>query len=250
MVLAMNAQAAAKPIAEISVIILAYNDMEIVEGSIRYVVSTLTRLAERFEVIVVEDCSTDGTREIVQRLEREIPEVRPIYHAQNRGIGDGLRDGFQAARYDLVCTNCADLPFDVADLAQAVPFMQSRQADVCVMVRHDRSANSNFRKLTSYVNYCIIKLLFNIPIHDYNFVQMYKRQVCQSIKLHAKDVFVPPELIIRSYEAGYKIVEFRATFHPRQGGRSKYGHIKHFIRTLKDQILFWYLLRVKKQPHA
>lgn len=246
----MNAQAPNKRIKEISVIILAYNDMEIVEHSVRYVVSTLAGLAERFEVIVVEDCSTDGTREIVQRLDQELPEVRPIYHAQNRGVGDGLRDAFQAAHYDLICTNCADLPFNVADLAQAVPLMESQNADVCVMVRRNRSANSPFRKLTSYVNCCIINLLFDVPIRDYNFVQMYKRHVCQSIKLYAKDVFVPPELIIRSHDAGYKIIEFLATFHPRQAGRSKYGHPKHFIRTLKDQIRFWYLLRVKKFLHG
>lgn len=249
MVLPMN-DAAPTPIEEISVIILAYNDMEVVEDSVRYVHAVLGRLARRFEVIVVEDCSTDGTREIVQALERELPEVRAIYHPTNRGVGDGLRDGFQAARYDLVCTNCADLPFDVADLARAVPHMQSRQADVCVMVRHDRSANSVFRKLTSYVNYLIIRLLFNTPVHDYNFVQMYRRAVCQSIPLHAKDVFVPPELIIKAYRAGYKIVEFRTTFHPRKAGRSKYGHPKHFIRTFRDQILFWTRLRLKKNPHA
>ncbi len=150
-----------------------------------------------------------------------------MYHATNRGVGDGLRDGFQAARYDLVCTNCADLPFDVADLARAVPFMLSRQADVCVMVRHDRSANSVFRKLTSYVNYLIIRLLFNTPVHD---TISFRCTGAPSAvyPVHAKDVFVPPELIIKSYRAGYKIVEFRTTFHPRKAGRSKYGHPKHF----------------------
>lgn len=231
---------------EISVIVLAYNDKEVIEQSVGDIRSKLGQIAEKFEIIIVDDCSTDGTREIVRRLAREYPEVVPIYHVENTGVGDGLRDAFKVARYDLVLTNCADLPFDVADLNEAVPLMRREGADVCVMVRFDRSANTWFRKITSYVNYLIIKILFGIPVEDYNFVQLYKKEVVKSIPLEAKDVFVPPELIIRAYDHGYKIVQFKTTFHKRKAGKSKYGRLKYFIATFYDQVKFWYLLRIKK----
>ncbi|MHA1279975.1 MAG: glycosyltransferase family 2 protein [Candidatus Helarchaeota archaeon] len=236
-----------KIIEEISVIILAYNDKEVVEKSIYDVYHKLKKLAAKFEIIVVDDCSSDGTTEIVRQIGEKLPELVPIYHSINTGIGNGLRDAFKVVRYNLVQTNCADLPFDVADLGDAVPYMIKENADVCVMVRSNRAANSWFRKLTSYSNYLIIRTLFGIPINDYNFVQLYKKEVVKSIPLFAKDVFVPPELIIKSYQAGYKVVEFKTTFHPRKAGKSKYGHFKYYFETFLDQLKFWFSMRILKK---
>ncbi len=233
-------------IKEISIVIPAYNDKEIIEDNIKTVLCKMRRLADRFEIILIDDYSTDGTREIIKELSLKHSEVVPIYHVENRGVGSGLRSGFDAARYDLVLTNCSDLPFDVDDLEQVVPFMTKERADICVMVRKDRSANTIFRKITSLVNYMIIRLLFRVPVRDFQFCQLYRNNVVKTIKPEARDVFVPPEMIIRAYDAGLRIVQFHAVFHPRTGGEAKYGKPKYFIATLIDQFRFWYRLRLRQ----
>jgi len=215
--------------------------------SLGYVHKVLTRITETFEIVVIDDCSTDGTTDVVRKLADEYEEIVPIYHTKNRGVGDGLRDGFKAARYKYVLTNCADLPFDVADLEKAIPFFEEEGADGCIMVRFDRSANTWFRKITSFVNYLIIKLLFRLPFEDYNFVQLYKNELVKKISLESKDVFVPPEMIIKSHDLGFKLVQFKAKFHERKAGYSKYGHPKYFIITFLDQIRFWYILRIRRK---
>lgn len=232
-------------IKEISVIIPAYNDEEIIEDSVETVLAKMSRLAERFEIILIDDCSTDHTKSKVEGLAKKHPEIVPIYHEVNLGVGSGLRSGFNTARYELVLTDFSDLPFDVDDLEKVVPYMQKENADICVMVRIDRSAHSVFRKFTSFTNYVILRLLFKVPIRDFQFCQLYKKHIVKTIHPVGKDVFVPPEMIIRAYDAGCKIVQYEAVFHPRKGGVAKYGKWKFLIATFFDQLRFWYRLRLK-----
>jgi hypothetical protein len=141
-------------------------------------------------------------------------------------------------------TNCSDLPFDIDELENIMPLIVNEHADGCIVVRKDRSANSLFRKMTSYVNYLIIKILFRVPIQDFQFVQLYKSRVVKNLRIEARDVFVPPEIIIKLYDSGVRLIQYEAVFHKRRGGRSHYGKLKHFIRTFIDQIAFFIRLRL------
>jgi len=232
-------------IKEISIIIPAYNDEEVIADSVETVLAKMKRLAERFEILLIDDCSKDNTKQIVGALAAKHPEIVPIYHEVNLGVGSGLRSGFNAAKYDLVLTDFSDLPFDVDDLEKIVPHMGKEQADICVMVRIDRSAHSLFRKFTSFTNYVILRLLFGVPIRDFQFCQLYRKHIVKTIHPVGKDVFVPPEMIIRAHDAGYKIVQYEAVFHPRKAGVAKYGKWKYLFATFIDQLRFWYRLRLR-----
>lgn len=232
----------------LSVVLPAYNDEPIIATTIETTLEKCGALFNDFELILIDDASGDGTREIIRHYGEKYPRhITTIYHPSNLGVGSGIRNGFAKAKNDYVITNFSDLPFDFSDLATIFASVLQQNADGCIVVRKDRSANSPFRKLTSIVNYMIIRCLFNLPIRDYQFVQLYRRTVLDNIEIQAKDVFVPAEIMIKLHDMGFRLIQEEATFHPREGGSANYGKMKYFIATFQDQIKFFFRLRLGKR---
>jgi len=235
----------------ISIIIPAYNDEDIIQENVEEVLSKLHNLFDDFELVLIDDASTDSTKDIIEKLVKKYKNsIKPIYHTKNLGVGSGIRNGIKAATKEYIMNNCSDLPFDIDDLKDMMPLVKKKQADGCIVIRKDRSANSLYRKITSYVNYLIIKVLFRLPIKDFQFVQLYKSEIVKDLKIEAKDIFVPPEIIIKLYDSGAKLIQFKSVFHKRQGGevyrKDYYGSVKHLVRTFLDQIKFFIKLRLIK----
>jgi glycosyltransferase involved in cell wall biosynthesis len=215
-----------------------YNEEANVEEAIQRCLRVLPDLVARYEVIIVDDGSTDRTPELADRLAQESPFVRVIHNPVNLSVGISLLIGMKAASCDLVLHNAMDYPFDLADLDRILPLFP--EWDVVVVARTNREAHSAYRKLTSLVNYWLIRLLFRAPFGDMNFVQVYKREVLQALRVKAKSpAFVTPELLIRAREHGFKITEVEAVFHRRHKGKASFGKPRDILWTLADMLSFW-----------
>ncbi len=229
----------------LSIIVPAFNEEEILEETARIFIKDLDSLTEQYEIVIVDDGSTDRTAEIANYLANKYRQIKTIHHSVNRGVGSAIITGFKEAECDLVMANCADRPFDLKDLKGVFPLFKN--ADGVIVVRKDRSANTIFRKLTSIVNYYVIRLLFGINVGDFQFVQIYKKNILKNIKIESTDSFVPPELIIKVITMSYRVKEFKATFHKRTGGVPKYNDLRRYKRTLKEMLRFWWLWNIKGQ---
>lgn len=229
----------------ISLVIPSYNEEANVEETVRICMEKLGAFTDRYEIILIDDGSRDRTREITERLQRESAKVRVIRNPINLGVGISLLIGLKAARNDVVVHNAMDYPFDLSDLDKVLPLLQEH--DVVVVARKDRSAHSPWRKLTSAVNFWLVRLLFGIRLNDMNFVQVYKRQVLEKVTVKAKSpAFVTPEMLIRARDEGFKICEIRAVFHRRKRGSANYGRPRDILWTLADMISF----RLEKRKNA
>ncbi len=222
----------------LSLVLPGYNE----EASIKETVETgrnvLGSLLERYEIIIVNDGSTDKTAIIADRLQEQYPEVTVVHNPINLGVGISLQIGFQAANCDLVLHNAMDYPFDLKDLELLLPLFPTW--DVVIVSRTDRSAHSLYRKITSLVHFWLVRLLFRVPFSDMNFVQVYKRNVLQHLSVKAKSpAFVTPELLIRAKNQGFRITEFKAPFHPRKKGQANYGKPRDILWTLADMLSYW-----------
>lgn len=140
-------------------------------------------------------------------------------------------------------TNCADRPFDLKDLKDILPLF--KEVDFVVVTRNDRSANPPFRKLTSIINYFLIRLLFNVRVKDFQFVQIYKKSILDNIEIKSTGSFVPPEIIIKTLNKGYRMKEFETAFHRRPGGVAKYGHPRRLLNSIREIFSFWWEWVVK-----
>lgn len=224
----------------ISLVMPVYNEQEIIEETVEIFLNDLKDIAEEYELIVVDDASTDLTKEKLAVLEKlHKGRLRVIFNEKNLGSGRSLLKGMQSAEFPYVATNFADRPFDTKELRNVMKLFEDN-IDFIVVCRRDRSANTIYRKLTSIINYHLIKILFGADISDFQFVQVYRANMLYNIKVDAGGTFVPPELMLRALAGGCRSLEYKADFYPRGKGRAKCGHPKVILRTLFEMLRFWF----------
>lgn len=231
------------PELSLSVVMPAYNEEATIEATIRRAVSSLRRQVGLFELILVEDCSTDRTPEVAEALARELPEVRVLHNPMNLRQGGSLRRGFAEARLDLVTHNGMDYPFDFDDLPLLLQHFPA--ADLVIAARRSYPGVSAQRRLVSWVNRTLISALFGTRFIDYNFIQVYRRPMMQSLGgLSTATPFITPELIIRADQGGYRVVEVRVDYHPRLAGKASSANWRNIHLALRDMGRLFVELRV------
>jgi glycosyltransferase involved in cell wall biosynthesis len=223
----------------ISLVIPAYNEEESIERAIKTSSDLLASIALDYEIIIVNDASSDHTGQIVDKYAQANPKIKLIHNTNNLGSGRSLFIGLKKARFDLLLTNFADLPFDIKELPNILTVLEKKGVDFVVITRMDRKANSLYRKATSLINCWLIRMFFNSNISDFQFVQIYKKNVIDEITVSSRGTFVAPEIIIRALDKGFKMEEYPAVFYPRIAGSAKCGKPKVILQTLFEMIRFW-----------
>src|SRR3954447_18220453 len=121
-----------------------------------------------YEILHVDDASTDATGKIADELAHADPRVRVIHHPENRNLGGSVRTGLAEATSELVLYTDADMPFDLADLGKALRLMRVYDADIVSAYRFDRTGEGAKRAVYSYVYNSAIKLMLGLKIRDVN----------------------------------------------------------------------------------
>lgn len=174
-----------------------------------------------YELIVVDDKSTDRTGEIADRLAAADPRIRVIHHERNRKLGGSMKTGFAAATGDLVLYTDADLPFDMAELPRAVRLLREYQVDIISAYRFDRTGEGSLRSLYTWVYNGLIKTLFGVKVRDINFAcKLIRRRIFDHVELRSEGSFIDAELIIRASRMGYEIMQMGVDYFPRTRGES------------------------------
>jgi glycosyltransferase involved in cell wall biosynthesis len=174
------------------------------------------------EIILVDDGSTDGTRELLQALEGE-PDVRVVYHSENRGKGAALKTGFLLTRGDIVIVQDADLEYDPAEYPQLIgPILQNR-ADVVFGSRFSggetRRVHSSWHTLGNRVLTTLSNLATNLRLTDMETCyKVFRRDVIHTIAPHLEQqrFGIEPELTARVAHGGYRVVEVGISYRGRR----------------------------------
>ncbi len=198
---------------EISVVIPVYNEV----ATIGAVIARVLDCGYPAEVIVVDDASTDGTREFLQKLEE--PRVQRFYHAVNRGKGAALRLGFAAARNPLVIVQDADLEYDPHDYGAVLAPLVDGRAD---MVYGSRFLAGPHRVLFfwHYIANRMVTLLSNM-VTDLNLTDMetgmkaFRRDKLSRLKLSANRFTFEPEITAKAARARWRIYEVPISYSGR-----------------------------------
>lgn len=221
----------------------AHDESENVEPLVAEALAELPRLAERFEVICVDDGSTDGTGAVADRLSEEHPEiVRVVRHSVNRGYGAALRSGFGAARHELVCFTDGDRQFRVADLALLLDRMATGAGeplpDVVAGFRLER-ADPPIRLAYARVYRLCLRLLFGLELRDVDCAcKLFRRSALEGVRVESGGAFLSAELLIKLRESGRRVVEVGVPHHPRTAGRASGADPRVVFRAVRD---FWAL---------
>ena len=206
---------------KLSVVIPVFNEVPTVEEIIRRVEAT--GLAD--EIVVVDDGSTDGSREILQRLAERTPSLRLILQPENRGKGSAVHAGIQAAGGDLVLIQDADLEYDPREYPNLIAPIEEGRADVVYGSRFLGAA----RRTTMFWHMVANKLLTLMTNILYNSIlsdmetgyKLFRREVIQSIPLRSRRFDFEPEVTAKLLKRRVRIFEVPITFNPREYAEGK-----------------------------
>jgi glycosyltransferase involved in cell wall biosynthesis len=222
---------------DVTIVVPAYNEQANLEGTVSAVAAKLRELGKTYEILIVDDASTDRTPQVAAELASRDPAIRVLRHERNLGPISGVRTGIAQATGEAIVFIPADLAMDLSDLHKY--FDAAADADVVVGLRSDRRDYSGFRKLVSAVNIALIRLLFGMRIRQFNYIHLYKRRIFEEIAIESKGVFMTAEVLIKARDLGYRLVEVEIGYLPRKAGTASSGRPKVIAKTAWEMLRFW-----------
>lgn len=188
-----------------------------------------------YELIIVDDASTDATGRIADEMAAADRHVRVVHHPVNRKLGGSIKTGFAAATGDLVLYTDADLPFDMAELHKAIRLMRYYGADIVSAYRFDRVGEGQSRAIYTFFYNVLIRQLFGVRMRDINFAfKLCRRSVFEHITLRSEGSFIDAELIIRARKLGYHVIQFGVDYFPRTRGESTLSSLSVIKRIISE----------------
>lgn len=227
-----------------SVAVMCYNERQTLAHMVERTLAVLARNAEAFEVLIIDDGSTDGSDEVARGLAAAHPEVRLHRHPANEGIGQVLRDGYQLTRGAAVVVLPADLQFAPEDLPVAMDALRAGADVVCV--RRASRKDPGLRRVVSSIDEILVWLLFGVRMRDLHWVKLYRRAVLDRISIESQTPMVDTELLVKSHRSGFRLTEVSLPHHPRTAGRSTGATLPLIARTFVD--LFKLRVRLRRTP--
>ncbi len=222
----------------ISVFFPAFNDEGSIGGLVSDALAVLPTLTDDYEVIVVNDGSSDGTAALLDALAREEPRLRVVHHGVNRGYGAALRTGFQSATKELVFYTDGDGQYDVRELADLRPLLTAG-VDIVNGYKIQR-ADVWRRKAIGAVYNRLAHLLFSIPIRDVDCdFRLLRRRAVEELELVSTSGSICVELVHKLHRAGGVFVETPVRHYPRAHGRSQFFTLRRVGRTALDLVGLW-----------
>lgn len=201
-----------------SIGILCYNEAGTIENVYRKVKSVGSRLSNNCEIILIDDCSTDGSDRIIRNICNEDKDVRGIFHEKNLGIGLSIRDVYFNAVNENVVFVPGDGQFDVEEL---LPFKEFSNSEFIAFYRKENQSYSFFRNSLSYVNKLFNSIFIGLRLRDVNWVKVYKTHIIRQLELKANSSFIESEICAKLNKLNIKPVESDSKYIPRVYGESK-----------------------------
>ncbi|AII42401.1 glycosyl transferase [Synechococcus sp. KORDI-100] len=229
---------------DLSVVVPLYNEEESLPHLVEQLLQALRPSGERFELVLVNDGSSDGTARVLEQLSGEVPELVAVLLRKNYGQTAAMAAGFDAASGEVIVSLDGDLQNDPSD----IPMLLSKLREGYDLVsgwRHQRQDAAIQRKLPSKIANRLIGRVTGVRLHDYGCsLKAYRREVLADMRLYGElHRFLPALAFIE----GARITEVKVNHRARQFGSSKYG-IDRTFRVLMDLLTVWFMKRFLTRP--
>ena len=221
----------------LTLIMPAYNEAAVIEITIREGVAALRSLGIEFELLVVDDGSSDQTGDIARAVSVEFEEVHVIQHEHNRGYGAALRTGFGRATKSLIGFTDADCQFDLQELDRLL--LIARDHDAACGYRTERQ-DTQARLLYSAIYNLLVRTLLGTHVRDCDCaMKVFRRAALEAVSIQSDGFFVDAEILCRFRQAEFSIVEVGVTHRPRLAGKSTVS-LAHALPILASLLRFWW----------
>ncbi len=225
----------------VSVFFPCYNEQDNITGVVEKALAVLEKLNADFEVIIVDDGSSDGTGKIADELAGQKDRVKAVHHVTNVGYGAALQTGFKAATKELVFYTDGDGQFDINEMPPLLGLME--QYDIVSCYRLNRR-DSLVRKMNGWCWTKLVCLLFGMKICDIDCAfKLYKREIFDNIKLVSTGAVIDAEVLARAVRKGYCVVQQGVHHYPRTAGAQTGANLRVILRAFKELFRLWRQIR-------
>ncbi len=216
-----------------------YNDAGTIASMVAVFDLTLRKVCDNYEIIVVDDGSSDRSREILQSLTAHYPRLRLIFHESNRGYGGALRSGFAAAAKELIFYTDGDFQYDPAELPALLAEMKEG-VDIVngyKIKRHDPL----HRIVIGRIYHHIMKLLFGFKIRDVDCdFRLMRRAIFDKVRLEHSSGVICVEMVKKIQDAGFVFAEAPVHHYFRAYGKSQFFNIRRLARVAVNIVGLWW----------
>jgi glycosyltransferase involved in cell wall biosynthesis len=236
------AEPSASRLPELSYFFPAHNEEANLRGLVAEALATLPDLAERFEIVIVDDGSRDATPSIADELAATHPEVRAVHHPVNLGYGAALRSGFAAARHDFIAFTDGDRQFHVADIGLLADRLAGHDRPDAVVGYRIHRADPLVRTVYANLYRLANRIFFGLSVRDVDCAcKLFRRAALDGIAVESGGAFFSAELLIKLRARGRHIAEVGVPHYPRTAGSPTGAKPQVVLRAVRD---FW-TLRVR-----
>lgn len=231
---------------EISVIAPVFNEKDNLLSFSNSVTTTMDKLGREWELLIIDDGSTDGSSDIIKHLSKH-PRIRSLLLSKNFGQTTAIQAGFDSAHGKFLVTLDSDLQNDPSDIPALLEKLIEEDLDLVVGWRKNRKDNYFLRNLPSMLANRLIANITGVKLHDYGCsLKAYRADVLKEVRLYGEmHRFIPAWMATKIPPS--KISEMEVTHHPRTAGVSKYG-ISRTFRVFIDLISVYFFMRFFSRP--
>ena len=223
----------------ISVFFPCYNEQDNITRVVEQALTVLEKLNADFEVIIVNDGSSDSTGQIADEIAGQKDRVKVVHHGTNLGYGAALQSGFKAATKELVFYTDGDGQFDINEMPPLLRLME--QYDIVSCYRLNRQDNL-IRKINGWCWTKLVCLLFGMKIRDIDCAfKLYRREIFDNIKVVSTGALIDAEILARAVRKGYRVTQQGIHHYPRTAGAQTGANLRVILRAFRE------LLRLRSQ---
>ena len=235
----------AKLIDEISVFLPAYNEEDNLDKVIRNTKDVLEKVAEKWELTIINDGSGDATSRVAESLTKTDSRIKVINHEVNKGYGATLSSGFYSAKYKWITFIDSDGQFDFSEITTLIQRQNQTKADVIVGYYLSRKVSFS-RKINTFFWQLVVNLLFDLHLRDIDCgFKLFRKKVIETIpQLESeRGAFISSEFLIKAQNQGFQIVEIGVHHFPRKEGVATGAKLNVIVKSFIDLFRLWKKLR-------
>lgn len=229
----------------VSVFVPAYNEAANLEAALRDIVGAATPTLADYEVIVVNDGSTDGTGRVAERLVEENRRIRVIHQPRNRGIAAAYERALDEAKLEYF----SFLPGDGEIAPESIRsiFAAVGTADIVAPYHGNRRARQVHRRVLTWTSTRLVNALFGLRMRYFQGPCIYRTTLARRLPKTAGGFYFLTEMLVHAVRAGHSYVEVPLTHQDRSHGRSKAVSARNVLKALRAIAILWWAIQIRKE---
>jgi glycosyltransferase involved in cell wall biosynthesis len=232
----------------VSIFVPAYNEEGNLEGAIHDIVGAAEVALEDYEILLVDDGSTDGTGALADRLAQELPKIRVIHQSRNLGIAAGYARALEEAKLDYF----GFLPADGEISSESIQniFAAVGRADIVVPYHQNPRARSRHRRFLTWASRSLVNTLFGLKLKYFQGPCIYPTALARALPKTSGGFYFLTQMLVHAARAGHTYVHVGLIHQERRHGRSKAVSLGNILRALRTIGALWWAIYVKPPaPH-